>query len=81
MAEQKQVALSEIEINNENTALNVMVAMINIAQKRGAYSLEESSKCWECVRMFIRQQKDAVDAESSVDLSPDNTTENVVMSS
>ena len=36
-----------------------MVAMINIAQKRGAYSLEESSKCWEYnVRMFISKKDD-----------------------
>lgn len=80
MAEQKQVSLSEVEINNENTALNVMVAMINIAQKRGAFSLEESSKCWECVRMFIRQQKENVDAETGSSTPADDTTENVVMS-
>lgn len=82
MAEQKQVSLSEINIDNENTALNVMVAMINIAQKRGAFSLEESSKCWECVRMFIRQQKaEASTADSSSELGPaDASSENVVMS-
>lgn len=82
MAEQKQVSLSEINIDNENTALNVMVAMINIAQKRGAFSLEESSKCWECVRMFIRQQKaEASTVESSSEQGPaDASSENVVMS-
>ena len=80
MAEQNQVSLSEVEITNENTALNVMVAMINIAQKRGAFSLEESSKCWECVRMFIRQQKENVDAETDSSTPANDTTENVVMS-
>ena len=54
---QKQVALSEVEIKDENIALNVMVAMLNMAQKRGTFSMEESSKCWECIRKFVRPQQ------------------------
>jgi len=38
--EQKQVPLSQIEIKDENIALNVMVAMLNMAQRRGAFSME-----------------------------------------
>ena len=55
--QQKQVALSEVEIKDENVALNVMVAMLNMAQKRGTFSMEESSKCWECIRKFVRPQQ------------------------
>ncbi len=55
--QQKQVALSEVEIKDENVALNVMVAMLNMAQKRGTFSMEESSKCWECIQKFVRPQQ------------------------
>ena len=53
--EQKQVPLSQIEIKDENIALNVMVAMLNMAQRRGAFSMEESAKTWECIKRFQRQ--------------------------
>ena len=52
--EQKQVPLSQIEIKDENIALNVMVAMLNMAQRRGAFSMEESAKTWECIKRFQR---------------------------
>ena len=54
--QQQQIALSKIEIKDENIALNVMVAMLNMAQRRGVFSLEESSKCWECVQKFVRTE-------------------------
>ena len=49
-----QTAIKDISIDNENIALNVLVGMVNIAQKRGAYNLEESAKAWECVQMFMK---------------------------
>lgn len=52
--QQKQVALSDIDIKDENIALNVMVAMLNMAQKRGTFTMEESSKCWECIQKFVK---------------------------
>jgi hypothetical protein len=53
--EQKlQTAIKDISIDNENVALNVLVGMINIAQKRGAFNLEESAKAWECIQMFTK---------------------------
>ena len=68
----QQKSLSDIDITNENVALNVMVGMLNMAQRRGAFSLEESSKCWECVRMFMRQsqqmgEQDPAAASASVE--------------
>jgi len=53
-AQQQQIALSEVEIKDENIALNVMVAMLNMAQKRGTFSMQESSKCWECIQKFVK---------------------------
>lgn len=52
--EQQTQTLKDINIDNENIALNVLVGMVNIAQKRGAYNLEESAKAWECVQMFMK---------------------------
>jgi len=63
-AQQAQVALSDIEIKDENIALNVMVAMLNMAQRRGVFSLEESSKCWECVQKFVRKEGPAAGEEN-----------------
>ena len=53
-AQQQQIALSDVEIKDENIALNVMVAMLNMAQKRGTFSMQESSKCWECIQKFVK---------------------------
>jgi len=53
----QQPHIKDIKIDNENIALNVMVGMLNIAQKRGAFSLEESSKTWECVQMFMKNEE------------------------
>ena len=72
--QQKQVALSEVEIKDENIALNVMVAMLNMAQKRGTFSMEESSKCWECIQKFVRPQQNAAQNAEQPSL-----TENISM--
>lgn len=48
----KEVRLVDIPINDENTALNVMVSFLSLAQKRGVFSFDESAKIWECIRTF-----------------------------
>jgi len=44
--------LIEQEITDQNKALNVLVSFISVAQKRGAFNLDESAKIWECVKLF-----------------------------
>ena len=44
-----------VDVPVENEALNVIVSFIAQAQKRGAFSLEESSKIWECVKWFQKK--------------------------
>lgn len=44
--------ISEIVINTQNDALNVLVGFVNLAQQRGTFSIEESSKIWECINKF-----------------------------
>jgi hypothetical protein len=40
-----------------------MVSFLNIAQKRGAFNLEESARIWQCVQKFIIQAPDASPVE------------------
>jgi len=52
VAEKKEVKLIDVEITNENVALNVIVSFLNLAQRRGVFSIDESAKIWECVKKF-----------------------------
>ena len=52
--ETRQVNVVDVEVTNENVALNVMVALLNMAQRRGVYTMQESAKAWECVSKFMR---------------------------
>ena len=49
---QQTIKLVDQEVTDQNKALNLLVSFINLAQKRGAFSLDESSKIWECVKFF-----------------------------
>ena len=51
-ATQKEVKLVDVQVTDENTALNVMVSFLSLAHKRGAFGIDESAKIWECIRMF-----------------------------
>ena len=44
--------LVNIPITGQNEALNVLIAFLSIAQKRGVFTLQESAKLWDCVQMF-----------------------------
>jgi len=50
--EKKQTRLVDIEVGNQNEALQLIVTFLNLAQKRGAFTLDESAKLWECVKHF-----------------------------
>ena len=54
---EENVALIDVEVTNENMALNVIVSFVTLAQNRGAFSLPESSKIWECVQMFSKKKE------------------------
>jgi hypothetical protein len=49
------VKLVDIVVTDENIALNVLVSFLNLAQRRGAFSIDESSKIWECVKVFQKK--------------------------
>ena len=54
--QQQQVNLLEMPVTNENEALNVMVNFLHLAQRRGAFAIAESSKIYDCVKVFQKQQ-------------------------
>lgn len=49
-----EVKLVDVPVTDENTALNLLVNFLNLAQKRGAFALDESAKIWESIKMFQR---------------------------
>jgi hypothetical protein len=48
----KQVKLVDIPVTGPNDALNLMVSFLGLAQKRGAFTIDESAKIWECIKTF-----------------------------
>lgn len=48
----QEVKLVDVVISDENTALNVMVSFLSLANKRGAFGIDESAKIWECIQRF-----------------------------
>jgi hypothetical protein len=55
LPQQSEVKLVDVPIKDENAALNVMVSFLGLAQKRGAFGIDESSKIWECIKIFQKQ--------------------------
>jgi hypothetical protein len=53
-AAQPQMKLTDVPITNENVSLNVMISFLNVAQKRGAFTFDESAKIWECIQVFVK---------------------------
>lgn len=47
-----EIRLVDIQVTNENTALNLLVNFIHLAQRRGAFNIDESAKIYECIKMF-----------------------------
>jgi len=45
-------SLMNMEVTNETVALNILVSFLNLAQRRGIFSIDESAKIWECINKF-----------------------------
>lgn len=50
--ENVKTRLVDVPITNQNEALQLIVTFLNLAQKRGSFTLDESAKLWECVKYF-----------------------------
>ena len=53
--QEKKIDLISIVIKDENTALNVLVGFLGIAQRRGVFALNESAKIYEAIQMFTKK--------------------------
>ena len=63
--------LVDFVVKNENDALNGLVSFINLAQRRGAFSVDEAAKIWECISIFNRTEVSASSPEAT-DILPDS---------
>ena len=46
------------DIELQKNAITIMIEGINIAQKKGVYSLEESSKLFSAISLFLKKNQD-----------------------
>jgi hypothetical protein len=53
-AQPQQVNLTDVNVTDENVALNVLIGFLTVCQKRGAFSIDESAKVWECIKFFMK---------------------------
>lgn len=53
---EQPVKLVDVNVENENVALNLLVGFVNMAQQKGVYNIQESAKIWECIKVFQKQQ-------------------------
>ena len=44
--------LTKVNVDSQNTAFNLIVSFVGVAQRRGAFALDEAAKIFECIEMF-----------------------------
>ena len=52
LGEKKETRLVDVEVTDQQVGLQLIATFLNLAQKRGAFSIDESAKIWECLKMF-----------------------------
>ena len=57
--------LMSTEVTNETIALNILVSFLNLAQRRGIFSIDESAKIWECIGKFQKSSPPSSSSSSS----------------
>jgi hypothetical protein len=53
---EKEIRLVDVQVKDENTALNLMVGFLHLAHKRGVFTIDESAKIWECISKFQKKE-------------------------
>lgn len=53
-APENQQKLVDVPIPDDNAAFNLIVSFVSLAQKRGAFNIQEAAKLWECISRFQR---------------------------
>ena len=44
--------LTKVNVDSQNKAFNLIVSFVGVAQRRGAFALDEAAKIFECIEMF-----------------------------
>ena len=52
----QQHKLTSVTVDNDVVALNLLVQFLGLAQRRGAFTIDEAAKIWECVQKFQKPQ-------------------------
>ena len=52
-----KIDLLKVEVTDDNTALNVIVGFLGIAQRRGVFAINESAKIFQCIEQFQKTEK------------------------
>jgi hypothetical protein len=65
-----EVRLTDVPITDENIALNVIVSFLNVAQKRGTFSIAESAKIFECIQQFVQKPTSSVSEDAATTTDP-----------
>ena len=55
-SETPKTLLVDVPVDGTNSALNLMIAFLSVAQKRGTFNIQESAKLWECISIFTQDQ-------------------------
>ena len=50
---EKKVDLLKVKVDSESVALNVLIGFIGLAQRRGAFAVNESAKIFEAIKFFM----------------------------
>jgi hypothetical protein len=56
-APEQPVVLVNVPVTDANIAFNVMISFLTVAQKRGAFAINESAKLWECLKFFLTPEQ------------------------
>jgi len=57
--EQPKIKLVDLQVTNENDAFNLLISFITVAHKRGAFTIDESAKIWECIKIFQKPESES----------------------
>tara|TARA_Y100000389_G_C17339806_1_gene452671 strand:+ start:269 stop:568 length:300 start_codon:yes stop_codon:yes gene_type:complete len=58
-----KIDLLSVNVTDDNTALNVLVGFLGIAQRRGVFAINESAKIFECIQQFQKSTSDVSSSE------------------
>ena len=48
----QQVRLVDTKVTSQHDAFQLFINFLNLAQKRGTFTIDESAKIYECINMF-----------------------------